>query len=201
MFKSATVALMLAVASAFPDAASAQGAGAAVAAAKSPGVRLAAGEVEVRARVVELDRARRVATVRGPKGNTVTIDVPAEAKNFDQVRIGDELVIRYMMAGLARLEPAPRSGIRERIESAGMAGAPAGSMPGGAGGRTVEIVATLQAVDRKARTATLRGVHRTVTVAVPEGMDIAKMKVGDAVHAVFVEAIVVKVEHTAASKP
>ena len=84
--------------------------------------------------------------------------------------------------------------LRERIESSAASSAPAGSAPGAAGVRTVEVIATIQSIDRKARTMTLRGVHRTVKVAVPEGVDMAKIKTGDDVHAVFTEAVVLAVE-------
>jgi hypothetical protein len=192
--------LAAALACALPAAALAQGAAAGVATAKADGVRMAAGEVEVRARVIELDKARRTATLQGPKGRIVTVDVPAEVKNFDQVRVGDDLVVRYAAAVLARLEPHGSAGIRERIESTGAASAPAGSLPGTGAVRTVEVLAVIQSLDRKAGTATLRGAQRTVTMAVPPGVDVGKLKVGDSVRAVFIEAAVLSVERAPAAK-
>ena len=54
-----------------------------------------------------------------------------------------------------------------------------------------------------ARTATLRGVHRTVRVSVPETVDMSKIKVGGEVRAVITEAMVLAVEPapTAPAKP
>jgi len=189
-----TASLLIACALALPTAAFAQSASVTAAAGAAPGARLAAGEVEVRARIVEIDKVNRTATLRGPNGNVTTVAVPAEVKNFDQVKVGDMLLIRHILAVAARIEPATASGIRERIESSAAAAAPAGSAPGAAGVRTVEVLATIQGVDRKARTATLRGVHRTVRVSVPEGVDMSKFKIGDAVHAVITEAVVLAVE-------
>lgn len=189
-----TAALLIAAALALPVAAFAQSATVATVTGGAPGVRGAAGEIEVRAKVVEIDAAARTATLRGPSGQVVTVGVPAEVKNFDQVRVGDTLVIRYLSAVAARLEPASASGIRERVESGATASAPAGAAPGAAGVRTVEVLATIQAIDRKARTVLLRGVHRTVRVSVPEGIDMTKVKTGDEVRAVFTEAVVVAVE-------
>ena len=62
------------------------------------------------------------------------------------------------------------------------------------------MLAIIQALDRKAGTATLRGAKRTVTMALPEGVDITKLKVGDEVRAVFMEAMVLNVERVAAGK-
>ncbi|MDP1791623.1 MAG: hypothetical protein Q8L12_13705 [Methylibium sp.] len=167
--------------------------------ARAPGMRAKSSEIEVRAKIVELDQARRSAVLRGPKGKLFTVDVPAEVKNFDQVRVGDDLVVRYVVAVAAALEPvSKRSGIRERVETAASSQAPSGGLPGSASGRMVEVLAVIEALDRKARTATLKGAKRTVTVAVPEGVDMTRLKVGDEVRAAFAEAAVISVESAAA---
>jgi hypothetical protein len=200
MARVSSLVLAMACAAAVPSWAWAQSASVAAVAGKASGARMAAGEVEIRARVVELDMARRLATLKGPKGNIVTVEVPAEVKNFDQMRVGDDLVVRYAAAVVARLEPVSKSGIRERVESTSAATAASGGLPGAAGQRTVEVLAVVQALDRKARTATLRGAKRTVSVNVPEGIDISKIKVGDEVHAVMIEALVLNVERVVAGK-
>lgn len=189
-----TASLLIAAALTLPAAAWAQSASVATAVGGAPGVRGAAGEIEVRAQVVELDAASRSATLRGPGGRVVTVTIPAEVKNFDQIRTGDTVLVRYVTAIVARIEPATKSGIRERVESSSSAAAPAGAAPGVAGQRTVEVLATIQSLDRKARTMTLRGVHRTVKVSVPEGVDMSKIKTGDDVHAIVTEALVLAVE-------
>ena len=161
---------------------------------------MAAGEVQIRAKVVELDMAHRLATLKGPKGNVVTLEVPAEVKNFDQMRVGDDVVVRYIAAVAARLEPASKSGIRERVESTTAAAAAPGALPGVGAQRTVQVLAVIQAIDRTAGTVTLRGAKRTVTIAVPEGVDTRKLKVGDEVRAEMTEAIVLNVERVSAAK-
>lgn len=198
-----TAALITACALALPAAAFAQGASAVVAAGQTAsGERVGMEAIEVRARVVELDVANRIATLRGPRGNVVTVHVPAEAKGFDRIRLGDMVVLKYAMALVSKIEPAAKSdGIRERIESSAASATPAGAAPGVAAVRTVEVLATVTDLDRKARTATLRGVHRTVKVAVPADVDMAKIKQGDEVHAVFREAIVLAVEPVATPAP
>jgi len=190
---SRTASLLVACALTLPAAAWAQSASVAAAGASAPGARFAAGEIEVRARVVELDVAGRTATLRGPRGQVMTVAVPAEVKNLEQVRVGDDLMIRYVSAVAARLEPASNGGIRERIVSRGAVAAPAGATPGAAGARTVEVLAVVKGLDRKARTATLQGVHRTVRVSVPESIDMSKVKLGDEVRAVFSEAVVLAI--------
>jgi hypothetical protein len=161
----------------------------------SDGVGMAGGQVEVRATVVELDKAHRTLVLKGPKGKIVTLDVPDTVKNFDEVRVGDQLVLRYAAAVAVKLEPVASSdGIRERVETSSGGTAAAGSMPAVGAARTVEVLAVVQAIDRKAGTATLRGVSRTETVKIPEGMDTSKLKVGSEVRAVLTEAAVLSVE-------
>jgi hypothetical protein len=190
--------LLLSLALALPGAAFAQSATVTAGGGTIGNTRVDGGELTVRARVVEVDAANRTATLRGPSGNVVTVAVPTDVANFDNVRAGDMLSIRYRMAVAATLEPAgSRSGIRERVESAATTVAPKGSTPGTAGVRTVEVLASVTALDRKARTATLRGVHRTVKVAVPADVDLSRIKVGDEVRAVFTEAAVLAVERPA----
>jgi hypothetical protein len=178
--------------------ASAQSAEAVAVAASAPGMRGGAAEIELRARIVEIDKADRTVTLRGPKGNVVTVDVPPSVKNFAQMSVGDDVVVRHLAAVVAVLEPmAKRTGIRERIETTEVAKAPAGGMPGYAEMRTVEVLAIIQSLDRKKNQVTLRGAKRTVTVDVPASVDIKKLKVDDEVRVVFTEATVISVESAA----
>jgi hypothetical protein len=189
-----TLALLISCALALPAAAQAQSAAVSGAAVQAPGLRAGGTELTVRARVVELDAAGRTATLRGPRGDVVTVAVPPEVA-IDRIRVADMLLIRYAMAVAVALEPtASRSGIRERVESQTAGTAQPGAAPAVAGRRTVEVLAVIQGIDRKARTATLRGVHRTVRVAVPEGIDMNRVKTGDEVRAVFTEAAVIAIE-------
>ncbi|MEJ8846339.1 hypothetical protein [Variovorax rhizosphaerae] len=164
-------------------------------------IRATGGELVTRATVIELDKARRIAVLKGPDGTLSSFEVPESVKNFDQVRVGDQLVLRYVAAVATQLEPvAKNNGIRERIETTAEAKAPAGGLPGSGAARTVEVLAVVQSIDRKARTAKLRGVSRTVTVKIPDDMDVSKMKAGSEVRAVFTEAAVLSVERVAKKK-
>ncbi len=197
MTRLSRIALACALTLALPLAATAQVAAVGMAA-SAPGARLKAGEVTVRATVVEVDQASRSATLRGPKGQMQTLTVPPEVRNFEQVRARDELVVRFMAAVAARLEKVESTGIRQRVESSSSAVAASGALPGMAAGRTVEVLAVLKSLDRKAGVVTLRGATRTFSLAVPDNIDISKLKVGDEVRAVFTEAIAINVERPAA---
>lgn len=165
----------------------------------APGVRTKMGEIELRAKVVELDLVHRTATLRNVKGELVILDIPPEVKNFDEVKVGDDVFLRYAAAVVVSLEPTSKSGIRERVESSASATGTPGNMPGVAAQRTVQVLAIVQSIDKKARKATLRGAKRTVTIDVPDSIDLKKLKVGDEVRATLVESAVLSVERAPAA--
>jgi hypothetical protein len=176
----------------------AQGAAAGAAVVKADGMRMAGGAVEVRGKVIELDKINRVAAIRGPKGRVMDFNVPATVKNFEQVAVGDEIVVLYATAVALALEPVQAgSGIRERVETQVATVAPQGELPGRAGGRKVEILAVIEAADANARTVTVRGAKRSVTLDVPPGVDLTALKPGREVRAVFIEAAVLDVQRHA----
>lgn len=152
-------------------------------------------EIKTEAKIVELDRQNRIAVLRTPTGKLITVHVPEKVRNFDQVQVGDELVTRYAVATAMEIEPASKSGIRERIDSSSTQVNKPGNLPGVETGRQVEILANITAIDRKARTMTLRGATRTVTIAIPANINVAKLKVGDEVHAIITDAIMIDVEN------
>jgi hypothetical protein len=181
----------------------AQSASASVATGEAPGLRAKAGDLEVRAKVVELDQSKRVTTLRKANGELVTLDIPADLKNFESVRVGDDVVLRYTAAAVVSLEPtSSKSGIRERTVSSSKvtSAAASGVLPSMAGRRTVDVLAVVSAINTKARTATLRGAKRTVTVDVPPEIDLKQIKVGDEVRATVVESAVLSVERPPEAK-
>ena len=67
------------------------------------------------------------------------------------------------------------------------------SKPGAAVEKTVQVIANVVAVNPKAQTVTLRGVKRTVELAVNDPAQLKEIKVGDQVEATYVEAVALEV--------
>lgn len=198
----ARIALAVAVAALAPlayaqPAQQAQPPVAAVIAASAPGIGAVAGSVQLMATVVALDAATRTVTLKGAKGRVVDVVVPPEAKNFDQIRIGDLVTVDYMRALTLELR-GPGSGIRSGSSQTATAPAPAGAVAGGATGRQVVIMANVTAIDKKASVVTLRGPKgNSVDLHVPDAAQLARVKVGDQVEAVYTEAVAISVNHVA----
>jgi hypothetical protein len=190
------IALTLALAAAFGPTAFAQQAKppvAAVVAASAPGMGGVAGAVKVTATVVALDPATRTATLKGAKGKIVDVVVPPEAKNFDQIRVGDLVTVEYTRA--LTLELKGPGSIRSSSSQAASAPAPAGAVAGGAAARQVVVMANVTAVNAKESYVTLRGPKgNSVDVSV-DPSQLKLVKVGDQVEAVYTEAMAVTVQH------
>ena len=65
------------------------------------GAKPGVADVETRvvtAQVEAIDPQKRTVTLRGPQGNVVTLKVDEQVKKFDQVKAGDEVVVRHTEA-------------------------------------------------------------------------------------------------------
>lgn len=151
-------------------------------------------DTRITAKIVELDLPNRLATFRTADNDFVTVRVPRKVHNFDNVKVGDELVVHYTIAAAARINPATKDGIRELVESSSDATAKRGGMPGIKSENNVQVLANIQSFDVKARTVTIQGATRTVKITVPDDLDMSKLQVGDQVQAEFSEAVAIDVE-------
>ncbi len=66
--------------------------------ATAPGTGVAERVAQLTASVEAVDSAKRTVTLKGPAGDILTLAVGSEVQNFDQIRVGDLLVVRYLEA-------------------------------------------------------------------------------------------------------
>jgi Cu/Ag efflux protein CusF len=183
-----------------PAAAQSQpGAAAAVAAASAPGKAAVGSVVTASATVTAIDKATRAVTLKGPQGNEFRVVAGPEVRNFDQIKVGDQLVVTHAEALTLELKKGG-GGIRERVESDDAARAKAGDRPGAAGMQTVTVVADVVAVNPRTQTVTLRGPQHTVDLRVPDRKQFQGIKVGDQVQARYTEAVAISMEPPPAKK-
>lgn len=168
-------------------------ANAAVMAASSPGRATVAAEVTVSASVEAIDKASRKVTLKGPQGKLNTITAGPEVRNFDQIKVGDIVTVRYVEALTLTLKKGGKE-LREITETPGAVRAPAGERPAGAVGVQTEVTADVIATDAKTQTVTLKGPKQTVELKVPDAGQFKLIKVGDQIQAVYTEAMALSVE-------
>lgn len=153
----------------------------------------AASVVRITASVEAIDAANRTMTLRGPRGRVVTLPVAADVHNFDQIKAGDIVVVRYVEALALELKKSG-PGMRERAETEAATVAKPGERPAAAEARQTTIVADVIGVDPRRQIVTLRGGRRTIDVKVRDPNQLKLLKAGDQVEATFAEAAVVAVE-------
>lgn len=165
-----------------------------VAAVKSePGKVTVAEAARVTASVEAIDKAKRLITLKGPEGNIFVVQAGPAVKNFDQIKVGDLIVARYIEALTLELKPGGGQ-IRERTERENAVSAKPGEAPGVAAGRQVTVIADVMSLDAKKQTVRLRGPQRTVDLKVRDPNQFKLIKVGDQVEATFTEAVAIALE-------
>jgi hypothetical protein len=161
--------------------------------ASAPGTGTVAMSMTVSASVTAIDKATRQVTLKGPEGKLKTVTAGPEVRNFDQIKVGDTVTMRYVEALTLTLKKDGKE-LRSMTETPAAVRAPAGERPAGAVGKQVEVTANVIALDAKTQTVTLQGPKQTVDLRVPDAGQFKLIKVGDQIQATFVEAVALAVE-------
>lgn len=165
---------------------------AAAVAGSGPGVAAVAQTMKVTATITAIDRATRDVTLKGPRGDVMTMTASADMKNFDRLKVGDRVDLQYVEALTVELRKGGGL-VAGRTEKGDAARAAKGERPGGAAGREVTIVADVVAVDPARQTVTLREPNRTVDLRIPDPEQFERIAKGDQVEAKYLQAVAVAV--------
>src|SRR4030095_4518023 len=165
----------------------------------APGKAAIAQTVKVTATITAIAKATRDVTLKGPQGNLMTITAGPDVKNFDQLKVGDQVDLQYVEALTLELKKGGGL-VVGRTEKADAVGAKKGETPGGAVGRQVTIVADVVAVDPAKQVVTLKGPKQTVNLRIPDPAQFKNIAKGEQVQARYTQAMAVAVEPTAAKK-
>lgn len=158
----------------------------------SPGKASAVNVVELAATVVGIDKATRTVMLRGPQGRTLDVVCGDEVRNFDQIRVGDQVSVRYLESRTLELKKAKGPAGAAGVDV--VARASAGARPSGIVGREVQVLADVVAVDQAMSTVSLKGPRGNVVDLKVQNPDHFKVvKVGDQVEAVYTEALAIAV--------
>jgi hypothetical protein len=160
---------------------------------RAPGQVTASGTATVTATVVGIERATRTVTLKTSKGKTVQLEVGEEARNFDQLAVGDIVTAQYREAiSLSLKKGAGPLSVTERESSDRSA---AGGKPGGTVGREVTVIADVVAVSAPSKTVTLKGPQgNQLDLLVDDPEQLKAVRKGDRVQVVYTEAMAISVE-------
>jgi hypothetical protein len=65
--------------------------------------------IEVSARVEKIDYEKRLITLNGPEGNVRTLKVDPAVKRLNEVKVGDDIVLRHTQSIAIGIAPPPKS--------------------------------------------------------------------------------------------
>ena len=146
------------------------------------------------ATVEAIDLQKRVVTLKGPKGNVFDVTVGEQARNLPQVKVGDQVEVKYYESLALRLVK-PGEGVAGVQETSALARAKEGEKPGGMAGSQVTLTATITAINKKTHEVTLKGPEgKTITVKAEHPENLKKVKVGDEIEITYTEALAISVE-------
>ena len=146
------------------------------------------------ATVEKIDYEKRLVTLKGPKGNVATIKAGDEVKNLAQVKVGDKVVAEYYESLVVEVLKAGEATPGAQAGSA-VARAKTGEKPAGVAANTITVTATIDKIDKKAQTVTLKGPEgNKETIKVKDPNNLKKVKVGDQVVISYTEALAIAVE-------
>jgi hypothetical protein len=149
--------------------------------------------VEVSVKVTAIDTAKRKLTLLLPDGEKTMVKVGPEAVNFDQIRSGDLLKVTLTEELVVYLDEEGTSA--PGGTAAMVVLAPKGAKPGGLVAGTVQVTATVTAIDATNRKATVRFEDgSTKTFPVRADIDLSRRKVGEKVVFLVTEMIAISVE-------
>jgi len=159
----------------------------------APGTGTITNAVSISASVEAIDKAQRTVTLKGPKGNLKTVTAGPDVRNFDQIKVGDMVVVRYLESLTLTLKKDGKE-LLTKSEATDAARAKAGEKPAAIAGRQVEVTANEIAVDAASQTVMLKGPQRTVDLRIPDPKQFKLVKVGDQIQATYTEALALSVE-------
>jgi len=148
--------------------------------------------VEWSGQVTAVDLTKRTVTLEGLGGRVATVNAK-NARNLDQVKVGDTVKIRYAEETaifVRKADAAPQATEAKAVELA-----PKGEKPGGVMTDTIEITANVEAIDYQTRAIALKGpLGNTRIFKVSDAVErFNEVKVGDQVVVRVTEAIALAV--------
>lgn len=166
----------------------------------APGKGAALQVVHVSATVESVDPATRTVTLKLPHGETRSFVAGDEVRNFDQIKAGDKLNVKYLEAFTIELKKAGKD-IVGRTESESVERAAPGEKPGGVAKREVRAVADVVAVDEKKMIVSVKNDKgEVVDLHLRDPEQVKLVKTGDQVEATYTEALAISLDPAAMAK-
>ena len=148
--------------------------------------------VTVAGTVETIDKSRRAVNIKTADGKFVALDVPASAKRFDELKVGDKVKATYNNNVFVRLKPAGEAAVDGADTSSTMGKE---ARPGGTASTMRTMTATIADIDKGASSMTFVGPNSwkySRRIVDPKVFD--QVKVGDKVDITWITDVTIAVE-------
>jgi hypothetical protein len=147
--------------------------------------------VTLTATIEAIDKANRTVTLKGPGGTSVQVDAPEQMEGFNSLKVGDQVTATYYKAVAISVrkpgDPAPSANPTMMTERKDRT-------PGSETRRQQTFTVTIEAIDPKARSVTVKGAQgRVVSLLVQDAAQLQRVKVGDTVDVTYYESLLIRV--------
>lgn len=151
--------------------------------------------VKMTATVVLIDAGSRDLVLIDSQGRMHKVNVSDQARNLDQIKVGDKVNAEYTEAISLQLRKRGTAGGPPASAQEALIRSPQGMKPGGAVGRKVTAYATVVTVNAAKQFVTLRGpLGNEYDVQVLDPAQLQTVKKGDEIEVVYTEALAISVQ-------
>lgn len=148
--------------------------------------------VTATATIEAIDRTNRLVTLKGEKGNVVTVLADENVKRFDQLKVGDKVTATYYESIAVNVrkpgDPAPTTGTSGAVTRTA-------EVPGATAAVQETVTVTVQSIDKATQSVTVKredGSVVSMRVKNPQYLD--AVKVGDTVDVTYTKGLLLKAE-------
>lgn len=153
-------------------------------------------KIELTATVEAIDRQTRMVSLLGAEGRRAAVYAGPEVRNFDQINVGDEVVVSFYAAIGAEVS-TPEQATQGVQQEGAMLRAAEGGRPAGAVAEMLTTTVEIDSVDKSLHTVSFRrpdGLTRVLAIEDPKAQAfIRQLKRGDLVKVTYMEAVAISV--------
>jgi hypothetical protein len=147
--------------------------------------------VTIQGMVESIDMKAREVTLKGSRGNLVTLEVDERVKRLDEVSVGDVVSADYWAYMKAEFrDPTPLELTMPLVVLSERGKTPEGIEPATAVGAVVQAVVTIVGIDQPRRQVTIKGPRgKYATLPVEDQALLEDIKIGEIVVLIYAEAV------------
>jgi hypothetical protein len=139
-----------------------------------------------------IEKSSRSITLRGPKGNLLTMHVPPEVKSFDTMKVGDTINAKYYENVVLRLKKPEEPDVNTNSDAVTRG---TGAKPAGTAASQRIMTVKITAIDPQVPSITLAGPNNwTYSSRVADKAALAQVKVGDRLDITWTDAVVMSLD-------